>query len=152
MLSTAVDSRQISDVRVTCPLQLLTGDLNTTGGGLHFYVVDHSPSAALAFSTDAVATKLSPHGLDVAAVFGQLAEFTARNESLSRLDLQFEHNMQELFYNFVYSGTPSLGSQPLKESPYTNYVGASVRSRDSRHDSCDKWDQYGVFPVYAKKN
>lgn len=142
----------ISDVRVTCPLQLLTRDLvNATEGGVHFYVVDHVPNALLNFSSNAVPTKFSPHGLDVAAILGQLA---SRNETAfsSHGDLQFQHNLQELFYNFVYTGTPSLGSQPLKENPFTNYIGANVRSRASQHDACAAWEKYGVFPTYAKMN
>lgn len=137
---------------MTCPLQLLTRDLvNATEGGVHFYVVDHVPNALLNFSSNAVPTKFSPHGLDVAAILGQLA---SRNETAfsSRGDLQFQHNLQELFYNFVYTGTPSLGSQPLKENPFTNYIGANVRSRASQHDACAAWEKYGVFPTYAKMN
>ncbi|XP_064480549.1 neurotactin-like [Ornithodoros turicata] len=140
----------ISDVRVTCPLQVLTRDLlNATGGGAHFYIVDQPLSSPVTLSSAKKATTLSAHGLDVAAILGQLDRYLP---NATRSDRQFQHNLQELFYTFVHSGTPSLGSQPLKETPFTNYVGESVRSRSSQHESCDLWKRYDVLSKYAKKD
>lgn len=148
----------ISDVRVTCPLQVLTGDLvNATGTAgspppaAHFYIVDYSPSAPLSFSMNAEPTRLSQHGLDVAAIFGKMAAALG-SSPMTRDDLQFEHNMQKLFHSFVHAGVPSLGAQPLKETPFVNYISANVRSRASQHEACAAWDAFGVFPEYAKKN
>lgn len=147
----------ISDVRVTCPLQLLTGDyLNATSrvpapATAHFYIVDYSPSAPLALSMNAEPTRLAQHGLDVAAIFGKMASALG-SSPMTRDDLQFEHNLQKLFHSFVHTGVPSLGAQPLKESPFVNYVSANVRSRASQHEACAGWDAFGVFPEYAKKN
>ncbi|KAH7968925.1 hypothetical protein HPB52_012781 [Rhipicephalus sanguineus] len=145
---------EISDVRVTCPLELLTGDfINATEGArpAHFYIVDYSPNISLSFSTNAEPTRLAQHGLDVAAIFGKMSSAAGSSE-MHRNDLQFEHNLQKLFHSFVHAGTPSLGSQPLKESPFVNYISANVRSRASQHEPCASWEEYGVFPEYAKKN
>ncbi|XP_037277880.2 fumonisin B1 esterase-like isoform X1 [Rhipicephalus microplus] len=144
----------ISDVRVTCPLELLTGDfINATEGAraAHFYIVDYSPNISLSFSTNAEPTRLAQHGLDVAAIFGKMSSAAGSSE-MHRNDLQFEHNLQKLFHSFAHAGTPSLGSQPLKESPFVNYISANVRSRASQHEPCASWEEYGVFPEYAKKN
>lgn len=144
----------ISDVRVTCPLELLTGDfINATQGArpAHFYIVDYSPNVSLSFSTNSEPTRLAQHGLDVAAIFGKMSSAAGSSE-MHRNDLQFEHNLQKLFHSFVHAGTPSLGSQPLKESPFVNYISANVRSRASQHEPCASWEEYGVFPEYAKKN
>lgn len=144
----------ISDVRVTCPLELLTGDfINATEGArsAHFYIVDYSPNVSLSFSTNAEPTRLAQHGLDVAAIFGKMSSAAGSSE-MHRNDLQFEHNLQKLFHSFVHAGTPSLGSQPLKESPFVNYISANVRSRASQHEPCATWGEFDVFPEYAKKN
>lgn len=147
----------ISDVRVTCPLQVLTGDfLNATGHttgppAAHFYIVDYSPSAPMRFSMNAEPTRLSQHGLDVAAIFGKMAAALG-SSPMTRDDLQFEHNMQKLFHSFVHSSVPTLGAQPLKENPFVNYISANVRSRASQHEACAAWETFDMFPEYAKKN
>lgn len=145
----------ISDVRVTCPLQLLTGDFVNASEGAsstHFYIIDYSPNASLTFSANAEPTRLAQHGLDVAAIFDKLESAATEPSHMARDDLQFEHNLQKLFHSFLHMGAPLLGSQPLKESPFVNYISANVRSRASQHEACSTWDEYGMFPEYAKKN
>ena len=133
----------VSDVRVTCPNNVLTHSASTFfKSPVYCYVVTNSPSAPI--NLIGFPATLACHMWDLVAFFGFPKDF---QYFPSEKDLSFMRDLRTEFSKFIHNKPfTSWGKYPQNTSVFTD-GGEKILGRDGYHKKeCDFWLDNGFFP------